>query len=130
MFTNNLEKPKKARKDTIVYKILQLENEGIIAPCNYFVYEPYKLYKTEMRLTNSSSAFDDIAQHAMESCNKKLYSIGKGFHSAKYKKRLGQSLYNEDQFIVKCIIPKGSLYYTGLTNLIVSNQIIVTLETV
>ena len=121
------EKPKKAEKDIIVYKIVELTNRGIKAPYNDFIYEPYKLYKTKMKLTDDFCPFDTIAQIARDNCNEKLYNIGQGFHSAKYKKRLGW-VDERTQFIVKCIIPKGSLYYKGLTNLMVSNQIIITLE--
>lgn len=118
-------KPRIATKDKIVYKLLDddTNSKKANAPFNSFIYDLGKVYKTKILETNNWSAFDHMAEFTLRSTNRKeLISIGEGFHSAKTKKRLKDGLFS-DRNIYRCIIPKGSKYYVGLTDLIVSDKI-------
>lgn len=121
--------PKEAKKDIIVYKCFSnnlWNSHKIVSPFNNFEYITDKVYKTTMKETNDDSYFDDeagIAKKEYEKINGTLKNIGEGFHSAKTLERLIDDTYTYRIF--ECIIPKGSLYYEGLTDLLASNQIIV-----
>jgi len=47
----------------------------------------------------------------------------RGFHSALTYERI--SIDKNDGVVVECIIPKGSTYFTSISDLAVSNQLIV-----
>ena len=123
----NWKEPKVAEKDILVYKLFEKGNEKIVqSPYNYFNYTINKLYKTKIEETDDTSSFDEVAQMYLKNISRNgVKSIGRGFHSIKSKKRVIDS--GETEYIcLKCIIPKGSLYYRGFTDLLVSNQIIIT----
>ena len=131
-------KPEIADKDIIVYKSLHYDLTTIH---QYFQYEYNKLYQTDIKLcpNNNDDAvpYDNKEIIAIANCfNKikeythwsmlrelnKIYFIGQGFHSCKTLNRTDREYYP----IFKCIIPKGSEYYTGIdSELLVSNQIII-----
>lgn len=131
--------PEIAEKDILTYKeiemVLNEDNDGEIneieyrSPFQNFYYIPGKVYKTDMVTSSDGSPYDTLAQNAMNnfpSCQ--LISIGPGFHSCLTRERLikAQGPFGNlrlERFIFLCVIPKGSLYYKGLTDLIVSNQI-------
>ena len=127
-------KPKIAEKDIICYKLLRpgINENEYLAPFKHFKYISNRLYKTRMTKGDVElGAFDIRASSSKRKMLNKGYpliSIVKGFHSAMNKTRLrGNSQYGK---IVKCIIPKGAKYYKGLTNLLVSDKIIITNEIV
>lgn len=123
-------KPRKVLKDKIVYKLLEkIDDKAYKSPYNHFEYTLKKRYTTKMQETTDDSSFDDIALDARddyytENEGKGLISIAQGFHSAKSIKRLTkEGLFGK--LICKCKIPKGAEYYYGLSDLYVSNKIIV-----
>lgn len=123
-------KPKKAEKNIICYKLF--DNDEFCSQVQNFKYEVGKKYKTELIITKDICAYDQQAANSRdELLIDELLSISKGFHTARYPKRFDTTKWDSHSgIIVKCIIPKGSLYYSGLTNLLVSNQLIVTGEIV
>lgn len=125
--------PKIAKEDLIVYKLLKKIDDSDFFHPEYdyraafmtdFLYKSNKLYETKIYATLDNTAFDTLAMNARnEHTGSRLNSIGKGFHSAWNIERLTDL--SEDEVIVKCIIPKGAEFYIGLTDLLVSNQIII-----
>lgn len=126
-------KPSIAEEDIVVYKVLTPSRN---APIYNFPYERDKLYTTVIQ---ESEYFDvpdrDCSEYLKENYGedfkkrKDLKSLGQGFHScytldrAKILSRSWSIL--RRYRIYKAIIPKGSEYYKGGTDLVVSNQIIV-----
>ena len=111
MCLKNVSNKKIAKKDIIVYKHLRKEDD--MSPYFWFLYQKNVLYKSEI-------------QHSL---NERV--ISKGLHS--YRSYIGaffSKFFDSDKNglkIVKMVIPKGSIYYTGyFVNFrsIVSNQII------
>lgn len=121
--------PKEAKRDIIVYKCFSNDlgySCKIASPFTNFVYITDKVYKTKITESDDESYFDGAAGMAKKEYEKTkgtLKNIAEGFHSAKTLKRLITNL--SYYRIFKCIIPKGSVYYRGLSDLLVSNQIIV-----
>jgi hypothetical protein len=121
-----------AKEDMVVYKILCRKmsfGEIIIhSPYIYFPYEINKLYKTEIKETKDFSYYDSqVGDYYFSSKNKKSFkSFDEGFHSAKTVERLNDVWLKSGKSIYECIIPAGSEYYEDNTDLIVSNQIIIT----
>ena len=113
--------PKTARKDIEVFKYFrEIEDNKLMSPFYHMVYELNKLYCTEMVVTEGSQSFDDKATKDRRFYPKEfLTEISEGFHSALTAERLEESL------IYRCKIPKGALYFIGLTGLVVSNKIII-----
>lgn len=99
----NYEK-KIASEDIPVYKTLISciygENKGkMVTPYRKVVIEIGKTYKATIRV------------------NKKYVQCEEGLHSFKYKKDALQDIMDNGydvNYIVKCIIPKGSIYYIGM----------------
>lgn len=130
----NQKEPFVADRDIVCYKALS-ESAGSIY--RDFVYILGDTYETEILpagMGYSHYAFDEEDSKAL-----KLYryvnedrlrkmselgyvSFGQGFHSAKKKTRIKLDY---DEFLYKCIIPKGSQYYVNPSGLMVSNKIIV-----
>lgn len=105
-------KPKKAKKDIIVYKIL---DENCISPYRGFAYNLGVKYDTNMK------SYKEMFISG-------LY-IYVGFHAFTSKRALLKS-YLKKEFIsavaFKCIIPKGSSYYiSSCKKEIVSESIII-----
>lgn len=120
--------PNVAQQDMIVYKRLYFVDTQLAkATIMGTTYTLGKLYETIMEVDNEDfAAFDGPANRAKKECTEEWISIGPGFHSAKTKKRLRNTedeIY--DGFLYECIIPAGSEYYEGLTDLVVSNKIII-----
>lgn len=58
-----------------------------------------------------------------------IIAIGTGYHSAKSMQRFRDEVDMDDNYVYyKCIVPKGSLYYEDATDLLVSNNLIITKE--
>jgi len=126
-----------AQEDLIVYKsFLKNTDENIFkTPFQFFTYEINKLYETEIKLVKKTEfigieAFDNdsIDKSKLDfDVHKYINVISNGFHSLKEPDRIDDdSIYELDLKIVECIIPKGSIYYTDNSGLIVSNKIIIT----
>ncbi len=132
--------PKVAEEDMTVYKVLKSEEDDTYegqalvyahySPFYRMKYELGKVYSTTMRIAGENSgSFDHVASDARQMFEKefpdqKYLSISEGFHSALTFERL-DDLGRTGEFVHECIIPKGSMYYIGFTDLVVSNQIIV-----
>jgi hypothetical protein len=119
--------PKIAEEDIVVYKILNIGNDRITSPYRYFTWNLDTVYETEIKETTDYTCFDDKAKTEYNICSEEVKSIGRGFHSALNKKRLSEDReeWTNEEVIFKCIIPKGSEYYIGLSDLVVSNRIII-----
>ena len=113
-----------AKKDKIVYKVFITTQDKNIK--SIFRMEPYKrntLYETKL----------EIATDFVE--DRKVIFIGAGFHSFETFtgacKLISTWSYHKcgiPLVIIKCIIPKGSIYYINSEMVVVSNKIIVTNE--
>lgn len=119
------QKPLIAKEDMIVYKGMLNESDKIITPYELFEYNLGELYKTKLTIGGHYYAFDDVEEAALKERYGFLWQsksnckpVEEGFHSCKNPERLPG-----DYTIYECVIPKGSRYYEGLTDLIVSNQI-------
>lgn len=89
-----------ATKDIIVYKVL---NSDMRSPYQLFQYEFNRLYKKHWD--------EDFISY----CNEHDCLGGNMFHSCSGSTYCNYLYRNsEDQVLVKCIIPKGSKYYTGM----------------
>jgi hypothetical protein len=122
-------KPIEATEDLEVFKVVVAYNEKenwcrSIYKSFYYIFD--KLYQTETEESIEGVLFDDLDRIAHGFDESKTKFITKGFHSANTKQRLKNHAICLHQKIVKCIIPKGSMYYINETGCIVSNQIIVT----
>ena len=109
-----------AKKDKIVYKVFITTQDKNIK--SIFRMEPYKrntLYETKFEI---ATGFVD---------DRKIF-IGAGFHS--FETFTGACKFRPYHkcgiplVIIKCIIPKGSIYYINSEMVVVSNKIIVTNE--
>lgn len=136
-------RPKRAKKDIIVYKICSaighdINNLEVVDSWSHdFSYILGKKYYSKIGRTNDSSTLDDIESRIVyeyledfpEKSSKDIAHIGPGFHFAFNKERL-KDLYEEDYVLVECTIPKGSLYITGIdNNLGVTESIIINKKT-
>lgn len=100
-------KPKEAKKDIIVYKIL---NKTCVSPIRDFVYNLGVKYNTDMKFYGGQYT-DGLFVEA-------------GFHAFTNKRALLRSSLPGVAF--KCIIPKGSSYYiSAYKKEIVSDSIII-----
>lgn len=127
-----------AQEDITVYKCLREINDNLWAPYNDFRYDLNKLYETIIRESDEWCGFDSFDNRMIQNKypdfepaeeHKKLKSFGSGFHSALSKGRLLESWMTNDEYIFECTIPKGSKYYIGISDLVVSNQIIINKKT-
>lgn len=123
-------KQKKAKftwKPITCYKIVEVENRKIKSIFNYFEWELGTEYHTKMKVSkivkaDSGSFYDNVAAvKYLDGVN--LISVSKGFHSTLETKRLVDGLFNDNQYIVKCVIPRFSFYFEDETGLLVSNRI-------
>ena len=124
--------PKTADKDIICYKIFSIED--IKYKVNKFlgitfrkesIKELYSLYKEYKYIPYAANP--EVAIH----CKKRngIYSwwaIDKGYHSYSTLSKAEFVRCKIFELIVKCTIPKGSVYYLNENNEIVSSNIIVT----
>lgn len=112
-----------AKKDKIVYKVFITTQDKNIK--SIFRMEPYKrntLYETKFEI---ATGFVD---------DRKIF-IGAGFHSFETFTGACKLISTRPYYkcgiplvIIKCIIPKGSIYYINSEMAVVSNKIIVTNE--
>lgn len=108
-------KPKRARKDIKVFKVLELNG--------LFLHSPYYdkdkcwainwVYKSDIR---GDVSFQEDSFHS-------IIQVSQGFHA--YVTLVNAILY-KDYVVCEAIIPKGSRYYLGMQGDIVSNQLKIT----
>lgn len=104
-FTTRRSKLKRAKKDIVCYKIMAkavLKSDGRVAffrsYYQNFEYEPGVIYNDKSELN-------------MRFCRLFGLTMTKGgYHSYKYE----CAVYDGDDIVVKCIIPKGSLYLENI----------------
>ena len=124
--------------DLIVFKELSLATGSLRSMYNGFVYNPGKLYKTNIAKSAIFAPYDEQVFNNVDSIlhefginwgSDKVLSIlesyGPGFHFATTVERL--SLSGKLGVTCKCIIPAGSEVIFDETGLGVTDQIIVTM---
>ncbi len=128
-------KPKKLKKDLIVYKCIDITEKGQLkSAMQEFWYELNVLYKVKITSSCVFGCFaDGTASRKYDPSNKSsdilreelkhLNHITEGFHSMESVKRTKRVWPRTKIF--ECLIPKGSEIYKDATGLIVSNQIII-----
>lgn len=120
-----LKKPLISSEDITVYKLLKIIGKKRFALYYDTKYRLNKLYRTEIKHTNEGSAYDTIAQNAFAMADaKSIVRIASGYHSSLSIKRLKEDK-DYNHHLYECRIPAGSEVYIGLTDLVVSNQIII-----
>ena len=125
--------PKYATQDIVCYKVLY---KGLYGKTfNGIYYSPYKFFKYKLN-ERVSSDFDFASLPLIKMSPQKEYKflriltyfrqVNKGLHSFKY---LIDAHKLNNRFIggtvMKCIIPKGSWYYEGIGDELVSDNIII-----
>lgn len=125
--------PRYATEDIVCYKVLYKELCG--KPFNGIYYSPYKFFKYKLN-ERVSSDFDFASLPLTKMSPQKEYKfiriltyfrqVNKGLHSFKYlidAHKLNNRFING--IVMKCIIPKGSWYYEGIGDELVSDNIII-----
>lgn len=112
-------------KDLTVYK--KILEDGI-SPFMFFKYESDILYSTSIAAGDDMWCYDNQAYYNTKygkkwRTNPKLVSLEEGFHFALSIERLESSV-DENEIIVECTIPAGSMMYTE-DGLGIANNIIV-----
>lgn len=125
--------PKYATQDIVCYKVLY---KGLYGKTfNGIYYSPYKFFKYKLNELVSSN-FDFVSLPLIKRSPQEEYKflriltyfrqVNKGLHSFKY---LIDAHKLNNRFIegtvMKCIIPKGSWYYEGTYDELVSDNIII-----
>lgn len=122
-----------ADKDITVYKMLdENSSDSAYSPYQSYHYKLNELYQTIIEEDEYICCFDNVDQteieidypHWMFDRVFKEYGLkafGSGFHSTFKTERLDKY----KTTIFECVIPKGSEYYIGFTDLVISNQIII-----
>lgn len=136
LITEMLE-PQLAEEDIIVYKTLRKQKDGLRSCHTDFLYKLHVLYSVDkMDLEEEDeedfSVFDfrvmwEYRPGARRSIQPPIISVKTGFHSFTTKWRAKGSMEGlpfGDIIMVRCRVPKGSLYYRDTTNLMVSDKII------
>jgi len=128
MMINKEVLPKIAEQDIEVFKAFYIFAGKLCSLYQIFEYKPDTLYHAEIGEEHDyeeQCPFDEKERE--DYSNDPSYSIkyiSTGFHSAVTSERLGRS-HNK---VIKCIVPKGSLYLTNRSGLMVSNQIFISKE--
>ena len=127
-------KPRVAKRDLTVYKLVEYgEDNHVFSICQGFEYERGVLYETDIQedehgdFSDFTQASDYGVSGSGDFCiatRPDLVFYGKGFHSYIRKKRI-EGDGDVDLTIVKCTIPKGSLYMVNKSNECISNKIII-----
>lgn len=128
--------PKYATKDIICYKILRKGLPGG-AFCGIY-YSPYKFFEYKLNERVSSDFSFRLSPIILSSpqkeyrCLKKLTTfdfVTRGLHSLKYlSTAIGYKMRFIQVAVMECTIPKGSWYYEGTDNELVSDNIIINRE--
>ena len=112
-------KPKKAKKDIKVFKVLELNG--------LFLHSPY--YNKErcwaINWLYKSNIQGDVS--FQENLFRSMIEVSQGFHAyTSLNDAYLKKLLNKDYVVCEAIIPKGSRYYLGTHGDIVSNQLKIT----
>lgn len=112
-----------ATKDIVVYKRLKRYKKWANKNGKGYIYEsPYQRFKYNLGYEYNVQRFQ-----IFESCIDNKLRIYQGLHSyTNYETARNRKNINE--VIVKCIIPKGSKYFLGIHNDIVSDKLILVKE--
>jgi len=116
---------KRAEKDMTVYKVCDIKKGH--DDCVYswmgcsFKYMFGEKYNTRIKRTDDESALDEKESVAIQShftsvreMKASITHIGAGFHFSYSKERLEMLVLRDNEVLVECTIPKGSLYITGI----------------
>lgn len=127
--------PKYATKDITCYKVLIKNLPGEVFHGTY--YSPYKLFEYKLKECVSSN-FDFRLSPTILSSPQKEYRylkklavfdfVTQGLHSYKYLSAAIGCVYRRGGIVTECTIPKGSWYYEGTDNELVSDNIIINRE--
>ena len=113
------------KEDLVVYKMIRSVGDRCFAWMRDFEYTLGFLHKQEMEVNNTpQTAMDEDVLHAYNILNSLEHSIHLthvhiGFHFATSIERV----YDYNEVIFECIVPKGSRVYFDKTGLGVTNQI-------
>ena len=99
------QKPKVAAKDITVFKIIQDGYFGKKGLLTFFMYSPIKIGETYHSEIEKNFNQIEIALHSF----KRLKDL-KAYLMKDYPNRI---FIGKKVHIAKCLIPKGSIYYTG-----------------
>lgn len=140
MIISRWAKPKIAKKDIVVYKIMGgKDNMRYVSYYQNFVYMKDKIYTTTIErethpykmtagdLKEKEDYNVDIYMMEMNEKlrRKNLVMYSKGFHSYASLTRISSEIDDDAAIIVKCVIPAGALYMKSKSDLYISNQIII-----
>jgi len=126
--------PLVAETDIICYKSLRLVNGGMYSSIYMgFTYTLNDLYTSELSFGDNKCAWDNMEQFAWDeidptwqSDNSNVNAVEMGFHAVLNPERFENEEHEDEGGITMiCVIPKGSKYFLGLTDIIVSDSIIV-----
>lgn len=123
--------PQIAQENIVVYKRLERTGKGeYMSPFIGYKYKRNQLYKAKIgRILGGKRQFPQTCMDY--NMNKKITVIGvihQGIHA--YISRAtaitkSDDWFDEEESVITCIIPKGSQYYLGAGNEIVTNQLFI-----
>lgn len=108
------QKPKITKKDIIVWK-------HIINNSDYYYWGPSDYVSSYEK---APIVFNTVIHSEID---RQLYSIEKALHSFEFEEDASEEANSYEEVLVKCIIPKSSIYYKGTfgnKNSYASNQLI------
>lgn len=124
--------PKYATKDIICYKVLRKNNQNeYFSPCAHFIYELNKRVSSIFSFTlSTSTCFPPQKEYTVLKSLTNFNCVTQGLHSfnclpAAIRFR---DCFVEGGIVMKCTIPKGSWYYEGIQDELVSDNIIINRE--
>lgn len=127
----NQKESKIAEEDMTVYKVLRIDGKSHVQG---FPYVPGGLHKTTIEQSDQWCAADETALDVLNEDfdrwrngnNKSLVCFGQGFHSCRTRERAVRLNETSDERgeIKEFVIPKGATYYEDMTDLLISDQII------
>lgn len=124
--------PKYATIDIICYKVLCKNNQNeYFSPCQHFIYKLNKCVSSNFSFTLSTSTyFPPQKEYTVLKSLTNFNCVTQGLHSfnclpaaIKFK-----DYFVKEGIVMKCTIPKGSWYYEGIQDELVSDNIIINRE--
>lgn len=124
--------PRYATKDIICYKVLCKNNQHeYFSPCMHFIYKLNKCVSSNFSFTlSTSTSFLPQKEYTILKSLENFNCVTQGLHSFKYlSAAVGfKDCFIKEGIVMECTIPKGSWYYEGLHNELVSDNIIINKE--
>lgn len=128
--------PKYAITDIICYKVLR---KGLFGESFHGIYySPYKFFKYKLNehvssnfsfTLSTSIYFPPQIEYTTLKSVRNFNCVTQGLHSFKYlSAAIGHNMRFIGGVVVECTIPKGSWYYEGIHDELVSNNIIINRE--